>query len=50
METLMPLGTELLAVVFHQHIHLIITFFLLGLFEGQGVQEQPPPPPQQKKN
>jgi hypothetical protein len=30
------------AVVFGQHIHPIVIFviFLLGLFEGQGLQEQ----------
>jgi hypothetical protein len=36
----MTLGTELLAVVFGQHIQPILTLdFFLGLFEGQRLQQ-----------
>jgi hypothetical protein len=37
MQALMSLGTELLAVVFGQHVYLtlMLMIFLLGLFEGQ---------------
>jgi hypothetical protein len=38
---LMSLGTEISAVVFGQHVHLILilAIFLLGLFEGQILQQ-----------
>jgi hypothetical protein len=40
----MSSGTELSAVVFGQHIHLILILliFYSGLFEGQSLQQQPP--------